>query len=154
MEFKPTKVGPLLPFLYKFTLKTKYRQGRKARCSTCRSWVALRAQVGLARGHTGTLREPLWRDLICAPLATDMDAAMAAKGATENALQALSMPRASSSSAITDRRPVSWPLLFELEIIICRLPEDPQEATAALQAWIWSGPPESGATTMTTTADH
>ena len=59
MEFKPTKVGPLLPFLYKFTLKKKYRQGRKARCSTCRSWVALRAQVGLARGHTGTLREPL-----------------------------------------------------------------------------------------------
>ena len=59
MEFKPTKVGPLLPFLYKFTLKKKYRQGRKARCPTCRSWVALRAQVGLARGHTGTLREPL-----------------------------------------------------------------------------------------------
>lgn len=92
----------------------------------------------------------LWRDLTRALLAKDMDAATAAKTAVEGAQRE---QRASGAKHVTR--------FFELhdnrwEPRI-QLPQDPQEATAAVQAWIWSRPSEGGgggATTTTTTEDH
>ena len=104
----------------------------------------------------------LWRDLTRALLAKDMDAATAAKGAVENAQRELRASGSKHTTRFFELRDNRWaPRIqyassspFELNcahLCFCRLPEDPQEATAAVQAWIWSGPPESGATT---TVDH
>ncbi|KAN0138732.1 hypothetical protein V8E53_003720 [Lactarius tabidus] len=106
----------------------------------------------------------LWRDLTCALLAKDMDAATAAKGAVENAQRELRAAGAKHATRFFEFRDNRWVpriqcvrsfFLFVLcSLCGCRLPEDPQEATAAVQAWIWSGPPEGGAATTTTTTDH
>jgi len=80
----------------------------------------------------------LWRDLTRAILAKDMDAATEAKTTVENAQREL---RASGVKHRTR--------FFELRDDNCwvpriRLPQDPQEATAAVQEWIWSRPSEGG----------
>jgi hypothetical protein len=87
----------------------------------------------------------LWSDLTRALLAKDMDAATAAKGAVENAQRELRAAGAKHATRFFEFRDNRW-------VPRIQLPEDPQEATAAVQAWIWSGLPEAGATTTTT--DH
>lgn len=95
----------------------------------------------------------LWRDLTRALLAKDMDAATAAKAAVENAQREM---RASGVKHVTrffELRDNRWAPRIQCAphlsfahffLIVFRLPEDPQEATTAVQAWIWS---QGGATT-------
>jgi len=82
----------------------------------------------------------LWRDLTRAIVAKDMDAATEAKTAVETAQREL---RATGVKHTTR--------FFELRDDSCwapriQLPEDPEEATAAVQAWIWSHMSEGGTT--------
>jgi len=81
----------------------------------------------------------LWRDLTRAILAKDMDAATEAKTAVETAQREV---RASGVKHTTR--------FFELRDDRCwvpriQLPQDPQEATDAVQAWIWSRSSEGSA---------
>ena len=101
----------------------------------------------------------LWRNLTRALLAKDMDAVTtAAKGAVENAPCELRAAGAKHATRFEFRDNCWVPRihcaatsLHCIRIVpFCRLPEDMQEATAAVQAWMWSGLPE-GAPTMTTT---
>jgi len=77
----------------------------------------------------------LWRDLTRAILAKDMDAATESKTAVENAQREL---RTTGVKHVTR--------FFELRdgdsrwVPRIQLPQDPQEATATVQAWIWSRP--------------
>jgi len=80
----------------------------------------------------------LWRDLTRAILAKDMDAATESKTAVENAqreLRATGIKHATRFFELQDGR---W-------VPRIQLPQDPQEATSAVKAWIWSRPSESSA---------
>jgi len=135
MEFKSTKTGE------KRTLFDAQKHGS----AIAPKWVAPEDEQEPYESRR------LWRDLTRALLAKDMDAATAAKGAVENAQRELRAAGAKHTTRFFELRDNRWaPRIL--------LPEDPQEATAAVQAWMWSGPPESDAatttTTTTTTADH
>ena len=101
----------------------------------------------------------LWRDLTRAILAKDMDAATESKTAVENAQREV---RASGVKHVTrffELRENRWLPRIQCVVVFpfthpprraCqltfasnlsrsyRLPQDPQEATTAVQAWMWS----------------
>ncbi|KAH9971238.1 Oxysterol-binding protein [Lactifluus volemus] len=74
----------------------------------------------------------LWRDLTNAIVTKDMDAATEAKGAVENAQRELRATGVQHTTRFFELRDNRWiPRIHQL-------PQDPQEATEAVQAWIWS----------------
>jgi len=101
----------------------------------------------------------LWRDLTRAILTKDMDAATEAKTTVENAQRELRATGVKHRTRFFELRDDNcWvpriqcvslslissagPPLNRKTLLIHRLPQDPQEATAAVQAWIWSRPSE------------
>jgi len=128
MEFKTAKTGA------KRTLFDVQKSGD----DVAPMWVAPEDE------HEPYESRRLWRDLTRAILAKDMDAATEAKTAVESAQREL---RATGFKHTTR--------FFELRDDNCwvpriQLPQDPQEATAAVQAWIWSRSSDGSAPT----ADH
>jgi len=120
MEFKHAKTGE------KRTLFDVQKSGH----DVAPKWVAAEDEQEQYESRR------LWRDLTRAILAKDMDAATEAKTAVENSQREL---RATGVKHTTR--------FFELRDDNCwvpriQLPQDPQEATAAVQAWIWSRPSE------------
>jgi len=80
----------------------------------------------------------LWRDLTRAILAKDMDAATESKTAIENAQRELRASGVKHTTRFFELRENRW-------VPRIQLPQDPQEATTAVQAWIWSRPAEGNA---------
>jgi len=73
----------------------------------------------------------LWRELTRAIIARDMDAATEAKTSVENAQRELRATGAKHATRFFELRDQYW-------VPRIQLPEDPQEATATVQKWIWS----------------
>lgn len=120
MEFKPAKTGE------KRTLFDVQKSGQ----DVAPKWVAAEDEQEQFESRR------LWRDLTRAILAKDMDAATEAKTAVENAQRELRATGVKHTTRFFELRDDnSW-------VPRIQLPHDPQEATAAVQAWIWSRPSE------------
>ena len=110
----------------------------------------------------------LWRDLTRAIIAKDMDAATEAKTAVENAQRELRATGVQHTTRFFELRDHRWVPRIQYVPEFClflslrlseltlsssaryRLPQDPQDATEAVRAWIWSRAHQPEATTEPT----
>lgn len=173
MEFKTAKVNcqahhPLCIFTYllcKTGEKRTLYNVQKSGHDVAPKWIAAEDEQEQNESRR------LWRDLTRAILAKDMDAATEAKTAVENAQRELRASGVKHATRFFELRDdncwvpriqcvlfLSIPLKLVSMISLfasppCssyRLPQDPQEATAAVQAWIWSRSSSEGSAA----ADH